>query len=255
MDYYNVTRINSQMATDINLLLTVCQSDCSYQILSFTDNDYNIFPDLPCFFLSYYNETLIGFLSLFVPNNEECELYSFIHPSYRNQGIFTHLLDMALVIIEKYNIRQMLVPVTPDNRVAALVLESMEFEKYYSEYTLIYQASNRINHNIPVHIMSDQLVLLDKNMSYTLYLKDNLIGSCHIDDTGESFTIYSFEILPGYRQAGYGSYLLDRIIIDLQSKNSSKNILLQVSGENPVAYNMYLRHNFSILSQIDYWVY
>jgi len=61
----------------------------------YLDSSMNSDNSIPSFYLLYENNTLLSFLSLFIPE-KEAEVMAFTHPAFRHQGYFTSLLKEAL---------------------------------------------------------------------------------------------------------------------------------------------------------------
>lgn len=252
MLYTETCYLSPQQQVAVRNLHKLCQTAAEYMIPRFMENDYNINPSMPCFYLCGEREQLIGFLSIFLPNPQEAEISAFIHPAYRRQGIFSHLWELAMRTLEQYQVETIYVPLAVQNRIARQLLTDMDFRLGYSEYTMTYQ---HLPHTVVGHQLPSRLSFEQTKTGYKLWLDKTIIGTCAIDIGNYNCTIYSLEIFPAYRQQGYGSLFLEQILLSLETEYPTYTILLQVNGENTVAFNMYLRHNFQIQQQLDYWVY
>ena len=253
MNLKYATNLDDRQKCEINKLLIKCQHGRPFPILSFMENHFNFFSDMPCFLMEYEQNKLIGFLSIFAPNDCECELYGFVHPAYQKSGVFTSLFDFAMDIIDRYEIDDIMIPISPENKEAALILKTMNFQFIYAEYILKYRSVQAVKKTF--HQDTDCLEIKKTDHLYSLFHNDVLVGTCPVEDSDSSYTIYSFEILSKFRRQGFGSYLLGFVLSDLQKENPDKSILLQVNSNNTTAFHMYENFGFEINSQVDYWSY
>lgn len=91
------------------------------------------------------------------------------------------------------------------------------------------------------------------NMQNNVYKNEGiLVGTCCVDNSYGSSSIYNFEILENYRGKKWGTEFLLLLLKDLTESGNSK-ILLHVSSSNKAAYHLYLHHGFTMHTQIDYW--
>jgi ribosomal protein S18 acetylase RimI-like enzyme len=242
--------LSAKQAQAVTSLYTACASAANYPISLFMENEFNIEATLPCFYLAMDGGKCIGFLSVFMPNPQEWEVTALVHPDYRRQGIFSDLFDCAMDCLEDTLPEQLFFTIDPANEVARQLLLDMGFAFSYSEYTMIYDSSP-----IDTPTMPEGICVKKNDSGYALLQANTTIGTCPVDASAGAYTIYAFEILPQFRGKGYGSLLLDFVIHQLQHENNQLPILLEVNGENTVAYNMYLRHHFRIHQQLDYYTY
>lgn len=241
--------LSNTQKQDALRLIQECKNVDGFEPLFFLDNNYNFDDQMPCFFTCYYNDKLIGFLSIFATDNTSCEIYAFVCPKFRKQRIATQLFRNAHDILDSYDIEDIYIPVTPSNNICPSILTSHNFSLSYSEYIL-----HRNNPSGEHFIVRDDLsVELEKSI-YSLTYNNKNIGQCCIDINDSTVFLYDIQILSEYRGLKFGSYLFEYSLHDLYI-NGYKKVFLQVNSENTVAYNMYLRHGFSIYSQVDYWLF
>ena len=60
--------------------------------LPYLDNNYNVAPEMPAFFLSEMDGQTIGFLSVYADEPGQAEVSLYVLPSYRRQGMANQLL-------------------------------------------------------------------------------------------------------------------------------------------------------------------
>ncbi len=237
--------------SEIRRLHARCEQTDGYRISCFMENHYNIHSSMPCFHLYRVNGRLVGFLSVFVPNPEECEISAMVDPDYRRQGIFSFLWELAMDILSQYQIHTIYVPLSPDNQIARNLLQEMDFTLAFSEYTMCLRLPDQpSDSSLPAPYS-----LIQTKTGYRLLSGSTVIGSCGIFEDAGSCTICGFEILPMYRRQGYGSLFLQSLLDALGKRFPGQSVLLHVNGENTAAVSLYLRHHFHIQQQLDYWVY
>ena len=208
----------------------------------FLEADMNYYEDFPCFYLLYEDKKLSAFLSVFIPHEDECEVYAFTDPLSRKKGYFTKLLKMARQNIKKYKIQTtLLVSESRDNSDIA--------ELHSSDFMLAYDVKNL---PIPSGTLDLKKQIKENTFFYKSYLNDKCIGGGICAPTGKSHMIYEFEILELERGKGFGKETLLLILKDL-IESGITDIILHIYGDNHIAKKMYLENGFVITRQLDYW--
>lgn len=209
---------------------------------TFLEAEMNYYKEFPCFYFLYEDKKLSAFLSVFIPHEDECEIYAYTDPSCRKKGYFSQLLIKALKNLRKYKFENiLLVSENRDNKKLA--------ELYSSDFILKY---NPESHKEP-----ENKLILKKNLEqnvikFETYKNNQLIGRSKCASTGKSHMIYEFEVLEEERGKGYGKETLLLILKDLTNSGIT-DIILHIYGENSVAKNLYFENGFYISRQIDYW--
>lgn len=248
MQILNTSRLTAGQYNDIKQLINLCREKEAIDGVCFFEEEMNEYPDFPCFFLLYEEKTLVSFLSVFIPGKEECELYAYTHPSYRQKGYFKQLLQKAEEELKTYEISTLFFICEPGSISAKNTADSIGAEYSSSEYILKYDCSK-----IPEP--ETMLTLQKKNCGqvslYETRLKRKIIGTCKVDLTDSCLSIYDFEITELKRGQGYGTQTLLLILKELL-KTGYKTILLHVSSTNTPACRLYLKNGFFIAKQLDY---
>ncbi|MGN0159705.1 MAG: GNAT family N-acetyltransferase [Brotaphodocola sp.] len=81
------------------------------------------------------------------------------------------------------------------------------------------------------------------------------LGSCQtsvLSDT--AVCLHHVEILPQFRGCGYGTILIQQLILALKEQGFSK-IILQVSGDNSAALALYKKQGFRITETLSFYLY
>ena len=104
MNIINTSELSSNQFYDAKTLIELCRLTDNTKGICFLENNVNAIENFPAFFLMYQGNTLVSFLSVFVPNEEECEIYANTLPRYRQEGYFRKLYEMAQEQIKNYGI-------------------------------------------------------------------------------------------------------------------------------------------------------
>lgn len=247
MQIINSNKLTKNQISDIDKLVGLCKLEDKTKGIIFLESDMNEYPDFKCFYLVYENSQLTSFLSVFIPNQDECEIYAYTLPPFRKKGLSKKLLKEALIILNNYNIKSVFLTCEPESNSGILTLKSINADYELSEYMMKYDENIKPK---PEH----KLILKYNNKSgyYETLLNNMVIGKCNIDNSEFCTTIYNFEITEKKRGQGYGKESLLLILENLLNDNCS-NIVLHLSSYNKRAYNLYCNNGFYISSQVDYW--
>ncbi len=88
---------------------------------------------------------LIGYLSVFLPEESTAELNVLIHPDYRRQGIFTELLKRAKATLSAIGTKEFIFVCEPSSSDAIAAMLAMNAKKRSSEYQMILESSAHIS--------------------------------------------------------------------------------------------------------------
>lgn len=208
------------------------------------------------FFTAICSADLIGFLSfLWVPAETEAELTALVHPNFREQRIFTQMLDAAFEECQKLGIRHLYYLLPPNARSSA---KNKSHQYSHSEYLMKLNNSSIYDKNM----LNSRLESFN-----TIYKKCNSrMGTCALIDSRshetlcqcgladeDSFTnIYGVETHPDCRRKGLATLLMQCVISDAFNDNP-KPLILQVSSRNAAACRLYEKLGFEIVSCADYY--
>ena len=127
--------------------------------------EFNCRRDIPVFFLVFKNMSvqensraevlfqkiplskmeLIGYLSVFLPEEGTAELNVLIHPDYRRQGIFTELLQRAKAALSAIGTKEFVFVCEPSSSDATAAMFAIKAEKRSSEYQMFLESSAHIS--------------------------------------------------------------------------------------------------------------
>lgn len=244
--------LTSNQYHDATSLINICKESDNTRGISFLEPEMNAISGFPCFYLLYNGNVLVSLLSIFLPNETECEIYANTLPSCRRNGYFDRLMDSALSNIHNYGIKKILIVNEPGCTSGTEFLNSSPNAHFsYSEYLMSY---NMKTIPAPKGILTIEYHTTENTEIFTSSLNGVQIGSCNVEHNRGVATIYDFNVIPAMRGKGYGTETLLLVLKRLLDSKCHK-ILLQVNGANKAAHAMYSHHGFVHQEQIDYWEY
>ena len=244
--------LTSNQYHDAATLINLCKANDSTRGISFLEPEMNAIPEFPCFYLLYNGTTLVSLLSVFLPDDTQCEVYASTIPSERMNGYFGKLLSSAVNNLSNYGIKKIYIVNEPACTSGTNFLNSSPNVKFaYSEYLMKY---NMDITPIPKEILSIKVKKNENTEEISSFFENEEIGHLCIEHNRGVATIYGFVVEPNQRGKGFGTETLLLVLRHL-IKSGCHKILLQVNGANTAAHNMYSHHGFVSEEQIDYWQY
>ena len=287
-------------------LESICRTKDGTMSSVCNSTEFNCRRDVPVFFLvfedsliqdKHFTKTtvqrnslsemeLIGYLSVFLPEESTAELNVLIHPDYRRQGIFTELLKRAKATLSAIGTEEFVFVCEPSSSDAIAAMLAMNAKKRSSEYQMILERT-ALKPTLPsrpgelLEATPDDLPLLGRmnalffetseemgeifaeDSYYTPgitvykyviadeYKKTVPIGTVCFCEEAHSGNIFGLGILPEYRGHGYGKGLLQALLARIPT---DKKIYLQVSSRNAAAFQLYQKTGFQIIAQQDFWL-
>lgn len=250
MNIINTNILSSNQYHDARSLIDICREADNSDGIAFLEPEMNVYTNFPCFFLMYESSTLISFLSIFIPDEGECEIYANTLPEYRNNGYFKELYNLAVKKINSYGIKKILIVNDPASLSGVSAIHSVGGSFLHSEFMMEYNMSLEPNPKHSLTIMSDTI---NQTEYFSSFHGELQVGSCKVEHIRGAATIYEFEVLAKERGKGYGTETLLLVLDELINSGCHK-ILLEVSSQNTAAYAMYSHHGFIHSSQIDYYM-
>ena len=249
MNIFAINTMSSKQYYEAKDLIAICAENDGTRGISFFEPELNEDRTFPAFYMMYEDSKLISFLSVFLADEEECEIYGYTLPEYRQKGYFKRLYKEALKNLKAYEYKNILCVCEPESQAGKAVLEKMGKSVYRTEHLMSYDMT-------PVECTAGRLELEceteDNTEFFQACIGEDIIGTCNVEFTRSHAVIYEFQIYEEYRGNGYGSELLLLVLEELLKEKVSK-ILLHVNGANTVAHAMYSHHGFVTEEQIDYW--
>lgn len=267
---------------EVKKLEQACMPKENYRKMSF-ETTLNFSKELPAFYLAYYEDVLIGVANIFAPQNHEVELMAYVHPAHRKQGVFKQLIAEVLLELENYEtVKKVLLTYDEISNEAKQVLEHWGLQPTFTEYEMILHAPAQIQQSESKNIVVKPITAVDENASLALsiqafggdvdsaknYLQTSMqtagktvygafvngeggnmrqVGMCVL--TKEEGTTYLSGVVVDeqLRGNGYGRSMLEQL---LQGVNGS--CTLEVNSENAVAFLLYKKLGFVVVSQTNY---
>ena len=145
LQYKELKRLLPMHKEKLLTLENLCRAKDGTMSSVCNSTEFNCRRDVPVFFLALEGTELIGYLSVFLPEENTGELNALIHPDYRRQGIFTELLRRAKTALSAVGTEDFVFvcePVSTDTRAALL---AMKAEKKSSEYQMLLESTSNIS--------------------------------------------------------------------------------------------------------------
>lgn len=282
MDFLQLNQLSEEQIQKIRELEQVCKKKEGLERSVFLSNEINFNTEIDCFYLLYDGEVLISFLFMFIPTADESEISAYTLPEHRHKGHFHFLLQKAGAELEKYHINKILFVHEPQGKDALAVLKHNRAEYAFSEYSMVYdrtafrkgeskirlelaaqtdiQESASISSGAFDEDYEESLSIITKSVAspniqqYCAFLGEKMVGICNANLKDKNISIYGISISPEFRGNGYGRDMLN-LLLERLIPYDNKEIILEVSSTNQVAYNLYITSGFRIRTQYDYNTY
>ncbi|GER88398.1 GNAT family N-acetyltransferase [Dictyobacter vulcani] len=239
-------------------------------------------------YLYYADGMLVGYLLLDNQGASQSELVGMVHPDYRRQGIFRHMLAEAAQQHRAQGSRALILTCEHKSLSGQAFLRALDARLSESEHEMFL-----VHH--PPHPAFDERLLVERadssdiealalvqaesfqdplditrqRIQNCLQAPDRIyylamfgdselgcrepVGSFRLDIGGEFDGIYAFGVRPAYQGRGYGRQILMEAITILHAR-SQKSILIEVDIENSRAIHLYKSCGFVIRTTYDYYV-
>lgn len=282
MQILELRELDNKQIEDIKNLEGICQRYDETKGSAFLSNEINFSKEVNCFFLLYEEETLVSFLSMFIPRSKEAEVSAYTLPEKRKKGFFKILLESAINELRKYGVKEILFVHEPSSNDGMLALKKLNVVYDFSEYLLVYSQDEFIKRDgklklAPITIQDvDEIAKLHMDIfnktleegkaivnraieskdriSYMAKVDNEIVGICSISLEGSNAFICGLGISTKHRGLGYGKEILSKGIEKALTMDI-KDIYLEVDSKNHTAYNLYINNGFIIKTQLDYYRY
>ncbi len=233
-------------------------------------------------FLWYEQDQLVGYLALYAFNPKEAEISAMTHPDYRQQGIFTELLEAARFELQQRKVPDFLFICERASTTASQTMQAIGAQYEVSEYKMILDQSNASPISLPSELAlypashtdikfiatldvncfgvdfeaSKQLLttrFADPNRrTWILMIDQEHIGKIGVTvSEGEAY-INGFCIIPTHRGQGLGTAVLQWLVAQLLQEQHPL-ISLEVETKNEQALTLYKKAGFFVTTAYDYY--
>lgn len=273
--------LDEEKFKEIAALERECREYDGGGVALYLDSDAADGTDIKPFYSIYKKGQLVAFLSVFVTDEENVEINAVTKPEYRKKGYFKKLLRAALKEIKKADIENVWFASDGHTKclkdMAEKLSESINAVFEYSEYVLSFDKTKEATY------YDKYICFVKPEESFTLRTVHELfpgefaddewfhgwqtgeekklynfaddtgerIGICSVYKSGDTACICNFGIVKEHQRKGFGKAALRLLINELVKEH--ENIILQVSGKNEAAYNLYINNGFVINEARDYY--
>ncbi|MFV0341381.1 MAG: GNAT family N-acetyltransferase [Anaerocolumna sp.] len=275
MSICTCNQLKKKQVKDIHTLISICNT---YEGLSknpILEND-NLYEELSCYYLYYEKEILVSVLIIDQFSYTEAEITGYTLPKFRRQGYFYKLLEEAMDELAYFEIYRILLVVDSKSMSGTGCAKALS-EYSYSEYMLIHELvkhdKEKINFDICFREVSMLLELQEEvvkelelsgslevaeaameskdNICLAAYLNEHCVGICNLSLTSDKAYLFGLYVLENHRKQGIG-YAFVQYLIHMAITYGKETLTLQV-GDNPKALHLYLKSDFQVLEQLDYY--
>jgi ribosomal protein S18 acetylase RimI-like enzyme len=218
-------------------------------------------------------------LGIYQNRPDEVEICGMVRPAKRRRGIFTQLLEAALVELRRRRADRVLLIVDRSFEAGTRLAESRGASIAWSEYRMLQTAGPELDSTTatislrpgspadvefvsrcicqafdlaPEAIESESFA--DRAVGSIVIEHDGApIGTIRAEVDGETAGIYGFAVLREHQGRGYGRAALARVCGDLRL-GGVKSVHLEVLVDNPGALHLYETCGFATLGVEDYWL-
>ena len=206
-------------------------------------------------FLAYLPDGHLAACLALIPYEDDLmECSAFTHPDDRQQGCFTRLLEEAL---SRHPDTDLLFAVSEKCPDTLKTLEALDAEKDSEEHIMECSlssyphstAGNGLRNHHPFSITRTS------GTEYALSCSGVLCGFASAESVcADTVCLHHVEIVPEYRNRGYGTAFL-LLLLPALSKEGFQKAVLQVSGDNAAAIALYKKTGFSVTKTLSYYFY
>ena len=256
------------------------KADGGYR-LPYLDNNYNVDPEMPAFFLAEMDGQTIGFLSVYADEPDQAEVSLYVLPSYRHQGVANQLLAAFAKVTDKYDLteieyvaEQAFLNEQPDfarrfdyqegEAEIWLAQSSQTFPLQKREGIEVLQGSLDLAEEIaafqsqvfetPLDVAlkyAREAVSSGSSLLYILKKDGRVVASVSVDtDFGTNY-FFGLAVNQDFQGQGLGSYLLLASMQDLNERNGQE-FQIVVEKQNSRALKLYKKLGFKEMTEVVY---
>lgn len=246
IDYDLDYQPSSDIKIECESVAKICNQYDHAENSCFFEDDFE-YNHLPCLFYARHKEQIIGFISIYIYDEQNAEMCCFVLPQYRRLHVFHHLFEKVNTIYCHCNLFINLNK--PDKR-SSKILSRFDFHYFSTEYQLELKELVKKN-NAP----AEQVFSFEKDtdntdegaVEFQFFYQQNHVGHCNAFYMEHSICIHDVEIFEPYRNKGFGYQCM--YLLFNQPFMAHKPIVLHVTKENTAACHLYQKLGFQITRQ------
>lgn len=225
-----------------NLLETCARTDGTLFSIEYS-SESNLLRDEECLFLCRESKTerLTGLCYAFIPDENTAELTVVVHPDYRGRGLMTELLDASEESLEKSGIDTFF-----------YIGHGTEEEKRIAEHMGLEISGEEL-----LMELSEEYIGLYGNAPGSFENKEDeetKLCTAEAVVSGSTVCICNVYVPEKLRRKGLGRRVVENTVRKaLLSNPELKHVILQVSGNNIPAVNLYKSMGFAVVGRTVYY--
>lgn len=275
-------KLSEQQEQEVRQLIAEIRAYDNFTREPYLSNMLNFDQDMPAFFLAYEGNELRGFLTVYADEPDEVDLFIWVAPAYRRQGLARQLFDNYKKLTASYglgkpsfNIERHFLDDNPWLLSAWQVNETDESELWMSrgreEVTLevrndldvcqatlqhleaiaVFQADTFEEDLEVCRQYAREAIEDETSLLYVVLRDDEVIASCTVDLSSGDQLLYGLAVKNAEQGNGIGTYMTKFILND-RIKNDKRPFQIAVEADNAVAKHLYEKLGFVISSEITY---
>lgn len=235
--------LTDEQLIDIKELLKTIHNFDNTAVVPYLSNNLTYFKEMPIFFMAYIEHKLAGFAMIYADEepNSEADLYVYVLPQKRKQGIASKLLNEIKSVTENYKYSNLSfvternfleknkeflhhikakiedseyqMELTLSSNLSSNLktdffirdLKESDIKNVLTPYAQTFEISKDSANNYLLNCLNDQ-----KTLSAVMEGNQGIIGFCCADLNDDCY-IYSLFIYNGYRNKGYGYIFLNKL--------------------------------------------
>ncbi|MFC5631452.1 MULTISPECIES: GNAT family N-acetyltransferase [Streptococcus] len=275
-------QLSEQQEQEVRQLIAEIRAYDNFTREPYLSNMLNFDQDMPAFFLAYEKNELRGFLTVYADGPNEVDLFIWVAPAYRRQGIARQLFERyqketAIYGLgnPSFNIERHFLENNPWLLSAWQVIESDESEFWMSrsrdkvdieERRDIIVCQAEIQHLEAIAIFQSETFEEDlevcrqyareaiedeSSLLYVVLRADEVIASCTVDLSSGDQLLYGLAVKNAEQGKGIGTYMTKFILND-RIESDNRPFQIAVEADNAVAKHLYEKLGFVTSSEITY---
>jgi ribosomal protein S18 acetylase RimI-like enzyme len=246
----------------------------------YLSNQFNLYEDMTAFFLAYDENALVGFAFVDADNPDEADVFLFVLPDYRQQGIGSQLVSQINAELANYQIPRVryksempFINHNPwilahyqiaDDREFMMTADNQPGKAVQNQKLKVTEATR----NDLAAIAHFQAEVFDESYDasyryaegslddpsivlYAFYENGRFAGSGAVNQTGLANYFFGLAVHPDFQNQGIGSDAIALMMTDLNKRNDLP-YQLSVDSNNRRAKHVYEKNDFNVVSEVVY---